>query len=112
MTTEESLELAIYALHETADPFLPLQMRDHQQAADALRALVTRHAAMRAVLKELVDDNGWWIWNPDYADIVCDYCEVSGGLDDNGEPAIDHAPDCPIARARRLLAEGGDNGTA
>lgn len=59
----------------------------------------------RAILAELVG-NEWAGWGHDGAhdEYWCCYCPVQGAATNNAAVARSHDPDCPIARARILLA--------
>lgn len=76
-----------------------------------VRDLLVRCDALEARLASLVEDE-WagWHFDPDHPEFehFCGYCGARGnGGDDRAAPQ--HAPDCPIVKARAALAgEGGE----
>ena len=69
----------------------------------AIKILLKENAALREIVQAVADKSGEY-WSA--GDNVCMYCEARtlAGVTGLEDDAVRHTPDCPVTKARALLA--------
>lgn len=75
---------------------------------DEVERLQTTNATMREIV-ERVAESGALVQDSEYLSWTCGLCDAGAEwfprLEDGGEAEVVHTPDCPVIKARALLAQ-------